>query len=182
LRDAADVTVLVDEAYHEYVDEPAYASLVPLALEEPRVIVARTFSKAFGMAGLRLGYAVGQPETLARMKPHLIPNPVNQLVGKAATVALGLPAHIADERKRNAEARHWTTTWFTKAGYSVTPSAANFLMVDVRRDAKAFREACRARGVEVGRPFPPLITQSRISIGTMDEMKRASEVFREVLA
>ena len=112
------------------------------------------------------------------MKPHLVSNNVNQLVGKAATVALALPRHIEQERTRNAEVRRWATTFFTKAGYAVTPSAANFLMVDVRRDAKVFREECRTRGVQVGRPFPPLITQSRISIGTMDEMKRASEVFQ----
>jgi len=182
LREAPQVTVLVDEAYHEYVDDPAYASLVPLALEEPRVVVSRTLSKAFGMAGLRLGYAVGHPKTLERMKPHLVPNNVNQLVGKAATVALGMTRHIEQERQRNAEARHWTTAYFTRAGYSVAPSAANFLMVDVRRDAKTFREQCKSRGVQVGRPFPPLLTHTRISIGTMDEMKQASEVFREVLA
>ena len=182
LREAPRVTVLVDEAYHEYVDDPAYASLVPLALEEPRVIVSRTFSKAFGMAGLRLGYAVGHPETLARMKPHLVSNNVNQLVGKAATTALGMPRHIEQEQQRNAEVRRWAMAYFTKAGYSVAPSAANFFMVDVRRDAKAFREQCKSRGVHVGRPFPPLLTHTRISIGTMDEMKQASEVFREVLA
>jgi histidinol-phosphate aminotransferase len=182
LRAAPQVTILVDEAYHEYVDDPGYASLVPLALEDPRVIVSRTMSKAFGMAGLRLGYAIGNPKTLERMKPHMVGNNVNQLVGKAATVALGLTAHIEQERKRNAEVRRWTTGWFTKAGFAVAPSAANFLMVDIRRDAKAFRETCRERGVEVGRPFPPLLTHSRISIGTAEEMQRASEVFRAVLA
>jgi histidinol-phosphate aminotransferase len=182
LRAAPQVTILVDEAYHEYVDDPGYASLVPLALQDPRVIVSRTMSKAFGMAGLRLGFAIGDPKTLERMKPHLVPNNVNQLVGKAAIVALGLTSHIAQEQKRNDEVRRWTTSAFTRAGFSVAPSAANFLMVDIRRDAKAFRETCRLRGVEVGRPFPPLLTHSRISFGTMDEMQRAMEIFREVLA
>lgn len=182
LRAAPQVTVLVDEAYHEYVDDPAYASLVPLALEEPRVIVSRTMSKAFGMAGLRLGYAVGHPKTLERMKPHLVANNVNQLVGRAATVALGLGAHIERERMRNADVRRYATGFFAGLGYAVAPSAANFIMVDIRRDTKAFRETCRARGVQVGRPFPPLETQTRISMGTMDEMKAASEVFRAVLA
>jgi histidinol-phosphate aminotransferase len=153
----------------------SYASLVPLALAEPRVVVSRTFSKAFGMAGLRLGYAVGQPKTLERMRPHLVSNNVNQLVGKAATAALAIPGYAEKERKRNAEARSYATAFFANAGYTVTPSAANFLMVDVRRDARAFRETCRARGIEVGRPFPPLNTHSRISIGTMDEMRQASE-------
>lgn len=182
LRAAPQVTILVDEAYHEYVDDPGYASLVPMALQDPRVIVSRTMSKAFGMAGLRLGFAIGDPKTLERMKPHLVPNNVNQLVGKAGTVALGLTSHIAQEKKRNDEVRRWTTSAFTTAGFTVVPSAANFMMVDIRRDARAFRETCRQRGVEVGRPFPPLLTHSRISFGTMDEMQRAMEVFREVLA
>ena len=182
LRAAPQVTILVDEAYHEYVDDPGYASLVPLALEDPRVIVSRTMSKAFGMAGLRMGFAIGNPKTLERMKPHLVPNNVNQLVGKAATVALGLTSHIEQEKNRNAEVRRWTTSAFAKAGFAVAPSAANFMMVDIRRDAKAFRETCRERGVEVGRPFPPLLNHSRISFGTMEEMQRAMEVFREVLA
>lgn len=181
LRAAPQVTVLVDEAYHEYVDDPAYASLVPLALEEPRVIVSRTFSKAFGMAGLRLGFAIGRPETLARIRPHLVSNNVNQLVGKAAATALGVPGHIERERRRNTEARRYTSDFFSGMGYQVAPSAANFVMVDVRRDARAFREACRARGVAVGRPFPPLTTHARISIGTMDEMRAAAVVFREIL-
>ncbi len=181
LRLAPQVIILVDEAYHEYVDDPGYASLAPLALEEPRVIVSRTFSKAFGMAGLRLGFAVGRPDTLARMKPHLVSNNVNQLVGKAAATALGVPGHIERERRRNTEARRYASDFFAGLGFEVTPSAANFVMVDVRRDARTFREACRARGVAVGRPFPPLTTHARISIGTIDEMRAASAVFREVL-
>ena len=83
------------------------------------------------------------------MKPHLVSNHVNQLVGKAATVALGLPDHIERERKRNAEVRRYATDFFTKAGYAVTPSAANFLMVDVRRTPRRSarpvgRAACRS--------------------------------------
>lgn len=173
--------VLVDEAYHEYVDDPGYSTMIPFALAERRVIVSRTFSKAFGMAGLRLGFAIARPETLERMRPHLVSNNVNQLVGAAAVASLGLQGYTERERRRNSEARALTRDFFVSAGYTVAPSQANFLMVDIRRDSKEFREACRARGVAVGRPFPPLTTHARISIGTDAEMRRALPVFREVL-
>lgn len=181
LRRSPDVVVLVDEAYHEYVNDPGYASMIPLALAEPRVVVARTFSKAFGMAGLRLGYAVGRPETLRRMRPHLVANNVNQLVGGAAIGALGVAGFVDRERQRNLDARRFTEQFFREAGYQVTPSEANFMMVDIRRELAPFREACRTRGVMVGRPFPPLTRQVRVSIGTMEEMRQACRVFGEVL-
>jgi len=181
LRTAPQVTVLVDEAYHEYVDDSNYSTMVPFALAERRVIVSRTFSKAYGMAGLRLGYAIARPETLERMEPHLVSNNVNQLVGAAAVASLKLPGFAERERRRNTEARKFTQDFFASAGFTVAPSQANFLMVDIRRDSQEFRETCRAKGVMVGRPFPPLTTHARISIGTIEEMRQAVAVFRQVL-
>ncbi len=93
LRMSSDVIILVDEAYHEYVDDPAYESMIPLALREPRVVVARTFSKVYGMAGLRVGYAVGAPTTLARMAINVLPNNVNVLAGAAGSASLESKGH-----------------------------------------------------------------------------------------
>jgi len=76
--------VLVDEAYHEYVEDPSYASAVPIAMDNPRMFVSRTFSKVFGMAGMRVGYAVGRPETLARLRGWMLGSNVNQLALAAA--------------------------------------------------------------------------------------------------
>ncbi len=176
-----EAVILVDEAYHEYVEDPGYASMVPLALKDPRVIVARTFSKIHGMAGLRCGMMVGHPDTLRRMRPHLGPNNVNALVAVAATASLALPRHLEAERQRNTAARAYLTGFFTSRGYAVTPSEANFLMVDLGRPMEDFRAACRSRGVLVGRPFPPLTTRVRISVGTMVEVRAAGAVFAEVL-
>jgi len=181
LRSSPDSIILVDEAYHEYVDDPSYATMMPLALEEPRVIVSRTFSKVHGMAGLRLGFAVGKPQTLNRLRPHLVQNTVNVLVAAAATASLSAPGHIEREVARNAEGRSFTRGFFEKAGFTVIPSATNFMMVDIRRDTRQFREACRQQGVAVGRPFPPLMNYTRISVGTMDEMRAATAVFARVL-
>jgi histidinol-phosphate aminotransferase len=182
LRESPETTILIDEAYHEYVEDPAYATALPLALEHPRVIVARTFSKAYGIAGLRIGYAIAHRETLDRMAPHMLGVAINVLGSGAARAALTDHAGVERERRLNAEARDFTRRWFESAGYRVADSRTNFLMVRIRRDAKQFQEACRAQDVLVGRPFPPLIDHARISIGTMDEMRAAVDVFRRVLA
>ena len=181
-RGSPRTVVLVDEAYHEYVDDPSYATVIPLALSNPRVVVARTFSKVFGMAGLRVGYAIGQPATLGRMSPWLLGSNVTQLSLIAAAATVSNPAHIALEQRRNRETRAAATAFFKKAGYTVPDGQANFMMVDIHRDVKAFKAECLRHKIAIGRQFPALPTHARISIGTMAEMKKAFEVFRTTLA
>ncbi len=182
LRESPTAMVLIDEAYHEYVEHPAYASAIPLALENPRVIVSRTFSKVHGLAGLRVGYAIGHSQTLAAMGKYRLDLAVNVLGAAAARAALAAAReNVPAERKLNHEAREFTRSWFERAGYTVAPSEANFLMADIRRDAAGFQQACRTQNVQVGRPFPPLNSHARVSIGTMDEMRAATEVFARVL-
>jgi histidinol-phosphate aminotransferase len=182
LRATPDCTILVDEAYHDYVDDPRYATAVPVALENPRVVVARTFSKVHGMAGLRVGYALGHRDTIAKLAPHTLDLGVNAIGAAGALASLGAVDHIDRQRALNREAREFTRRFFVDAGYAPSESQSNFVMVDVRRDAKTFREACEAQGVRIGRLFPPLLTHARVTIGTMDEMRRATDVFRRILA
>jgi histidinol-phosphate aminotransferase len=181
-RVSPETIVVIDEAYHEYVEEPTYASAIPLALADPRVVVTRTFSKVYGMAGLRVGWAIGAAETLAAMRRHRLGNSVNVLGSAAALASLADGAFATAQRRLNREAREFTRRAFVDAGHQVTPSECNFLMVDIRRDAREFQKACQVRGVLVGRPFPPLLTRARISIGTLAEMRRAADVFRDVLS
>lgn len=169
-------TVLVDEAYFEYVDDPSYESMAPLAITNPRVIVTRTFSKVFGLAGLRIGYAIAHPDAIARLEACRLANSVNVLGAAAATASLGLRDHVAREQERNRTARAFTVEAFNELGFRCQPSQTNFVMVDIRRDAKAFQSTCLERGVAVGRPFPPLNTHLRLSIGTLDEMHRAMAI------
>jgi histidinol-phosphate aminotransferase len=182
LADSPDTTILIDEAYHEYVEDPSYATALPLALETPRVIVSRTFSKVYGLAGLRVGYAIARPETVKAMARHQLDVAINVLGASAARAALADRDLVARERQLNHEAREFTRRFFESAGYPVAPSQANFLMADIRRDSKEFQGACEKQGVLVGRPFPPLTTHARVSIGTMDEMRAAVQVFKRVLA
>ena len=180
-RVSPETVILVDEAYHEYVDEPGYRTAIPIALEEPRVIVCRTFSKIYGMAGLRLGYAVARKETLDRLAPYQLSNNVNALVAAAGVATLDDDERVVREQRLNREARDFTRKAFADMGYPSVESHTNFVMVPIRRDAKAFQDECRSHGILVGRLFPPLVDHARISIGTMDEMRQAVDVFRRVL-
>jgi histidinol-phosphate aminotransferase len=181
-KSSPQTIVLVDEAYHEYVEDPSYSTAVPLALDNPRMFVTRTFSKVFGMAGMRVGYAVGRPETIARMKGWMLGSNISQLSLAAAKVTVGDIARIGEEKKKNHDAKVFTAKAFTSMGYEVVPSDANFMMVDIKRDVKSFKADCIKKGVAVGRPFPPLNTHLRVSVGTMAEMQKAVEVFRSTLA
>lgn len=182
LRASPDTTILVDEAYHEYVADPSYTTMIPLAIANPRVVVTRTFSKVFGMAGLRLGYAIGQPDTVKKMQAWLLGASVNQVAIAAAMATIEDKAHIADEIRKNAAARDFTRKFFENAGYTVHSTDANFLMVDIHRDAKAFKLEVAKHKVAIGRQFPSLPTHTRVSIGTMPEMKKAVAAFEKVLA
>jgi histidinol-phosphate aminotransferase len=176
-----ETTILIDEAYHEYVAAPGYATSVPIAIANPRVFVLRTFSKVFGMAGLRVGYAIGQKATLDKMRPWMLGSNVNALALAAATMTIGDSQHIVAEVKRNADARDYTKKFFKDAGFAVAGAEGNFLMVNVRRDIRALKAELIKRNIAVGRPFPPLTTHLRISIGTMPEMKKALEVLHSTL-
>ena len=181
VRTSPDTMILIDEAYHDYVTDPSYRTMIPLAAREKRVIVARTFSKAYGMAGLRIGYAIGSPDairTLAGWNAGSM-----SLIGiAAATRSIRDPARLTAEARRNTEVRQYTIDWFRRHGFTATDSQCNFIFVNVKRPAKAFRDACRQLGVIVARDFPPFEqTHVRISIGTAEEMRRATQVFGTVL-
>ena len=181
-KSSPGTVVLIDEAYHEYVTDPSYATAIPLALQTPDVLVARTFSKAFGMAGMRIGYAIGQAETIKRLAAYKMPYNVSVFGVAAALAAIADPAHIEAERKRNTSVRSFTVQALADVGCTSTASEGNFLFVNINRPAQQFREACAKQGVSVGRDFQPFEkTHARISIGTMEEMRKAVAVFRTAL-
>lgn len=183
LRRSPETRILVDEAYIDYVTASSHESMIQMALEDPRVIVARTFSKAYGMAGLRVGYAIAHRDTIKELAAWHMGNSISALSLAGAIAAIGQdPSFIEKERKRNQLVREFTTDFFARSGRPVTDSQTNFLFVDVRMPIEEFREACKKRGVRVGRPFPPLWTHARVSLGTMEEMKRATRVFGEVFS
>ena len=174
--------ILVDEAYIDYATDPSVASAIAESLTYPGVFLARTFSKAYGMAGLRLGYAAGQTETLDKLSRAWGLGEVSLLTASAAIASLNDPDHMEWEREENRKVREFTINELGKMGFESAESQTNFLFVDIGRSAAEFRDACLALGVLVGRDFPPMEkTHARISLGTMEEMQRALEVFRQVL-
>src|SRR5436190_7858802 len=176
--------ILIDEAYSDYASDPGFSTAFPLALTTPGVVVARTFSKAYGMAGVRIGYAVGDAATIKKMSAYRMPYNVNTFGVAAAVASLKDPQHIKDESARNKGVREFTIKALADMGYTSTDSQTNFIFTDIGKTmtAAAFREGCVAKGVMVGRDFPPLEKQwARISLGTMEEMQKATEVFRSVL-
>lgn len=177
-----ETAILIDEAYLDYAYDPGVRTARELGQELPGVFITRSLSKAHGMAGLRVGYAIGQAETLQRISQAWHLGSMNTLSAVAAIASLEDKAHIADEAAENARVRSFVLSAFREMGFDVPQPHANFVLVDLGRPAAWFRAQCLERRVAVGRDFPPLEqTHSRISLGTMEEMERAVGVFREIL-
>jgi histidinol-phosphate aminotransferase len=175
--------ILIDEAYIDYVHDPNVKTAAPLAKELPGVFIARSFSKAHGMAGLRLGYAIGQPDTVQPIARGWQLGSVNTLTAAAGIASLKDTQHIAEEVAENARIRTFTMKAFKDMGYEMVDSHANCIFVDLKGGAPEFRDACLRAKIQVGRDFPPYEkTHTRITLGTMDEMQKAVAVFRQVLS
>ena len=174
----------IDEAYVDYVIDLPIPTAASYTLQYPDVFITRTFSKAYGMAGLRLGYAFGQPGTLKKLSDAWGLGSVNALTAAAAIAALNDTVHWEAERRENAQVREYTLNAFKAMGYDAPQSNTNFIFVNIRRPLTWFREACAKYKVKVGvLDFPPMEkTHCRISIGTWDEMHRAMEIFKRVLS
>ncbi|MGD9904924.1 MAG: histidinol-phosphate transaminase [Vicinamibacterales bacterium] len=174
--------ILLDEAYMDYTHDPGVKTAAPLTKELPGVFVARTYSKAHGMAGLRLGYAIGQPDTVRAISQAWGLGSINTLTASAGIASLRDTKHMDEERAENARVRDFTLQAFRDMGFEGTNAHTNCVFIDIKRPAKEFRDACAAQKVRVGRDFPPFEkSHTRISLGTMAEMKQAVAVFRQVL-
>jgi histidinol-phosphate aminotransferase len=174
--------ILVDEAYFHYADSPDYESVIPLVKDHPNLIVARTFSKIYGMAGLRCGYCVAQPETIKRMHPYQMWDSVNVMALAAASASIDDVDQVTNGRKLNSEAKSFTTSELNKMGYAQIPSQANFIMFDVKRPVVPLIKALKERNVQVGRLFPALPNHMRLTIGKKSEMESFLAAFRQVVA
>jgi histidinol-phosphate aminotransferase len=175
------IPVLIDEAYHHFVEDPDYATSVPYVLEGRPVIIARTFSKIAALAGLRLGYAVAPASLIDRMRRHLGTMHINVLARYAGVAALKDTAALTATRTTILDLRKKTTAELTDLGYKVIPSETNFFMVDIRRPVGPVIQDFRRRQILVGRPFPPMLQHLRVSVGTDDEMQRFLAAFKQVV-
>src|SRR5437016_1290508 len=177
-----ETMILVDEAYFHYADSRDYESMIPLVKDHPHLIVARTFSKIYGMAGLRCGYCVAQPETIKRMHPYQMWDSVNIMALAAATASLDDPDRVPNGQRLNREAKAFTTSELDKMGYKQIPSQANFIMFDCKRPVTPLIQAMKQRKVHVGRLFPTLPNYMRLTIGKKTEMESFVSAFKQVTA
>jgi histidinol-phosphate aminotransferase len=172
--------ILMDEAYFHYADSPDYESVIPMVKDHPNLIVARTFSKIYGMAGLRCGYCVAQRETIERIRPHQMWDSVNCMALAAAVASLNDPDQVTNGKRLNSEAKTFVTAEIEKMGYKQIPSQANFVMFDVKRPVVPLIKALKERNVQVGRLFPALPNHMRLTIGKKSEMEVFLSTFRQV--
>ncbi len=173
-----DAVVLLDEAYIHLSKNAVPASA--LVADGKDVIILRTFSKLYGMAGLRAGAALGRPDLLAKLRNFGAGAlPVTGMVGAIASLkAKGL---VEERREVIADIREQTAGWLVKKGYPVLPSEANMLMVDVRRPGRKVFDLLLEEKVVIGRSWPSMPNHVRITIGTRDEMAKFRAAFERVM-
>lgn len=174
-------TILVDEAYHHFVEDPRYRTSCELIAKTPNLVVARTFSKVYGMAGLRLGYAVGPEAKIAEMSKYAAFSNANAAVCAAAAACLADPDLVPRQRKLLNDTRRWLVSELHKDGRRTMPSETNFLMVDVGGDVTPVIQAFRERKILVGRKFASLPSWLRVSIGTRDQMEAFHAALKDIV-
>lgn len=181
IRVSKTTPVFVDEAYIDYMDKPEQATMMSLAKEGHNVIIARTFSKLYGFAGLRIGYVVAQPDVVKQL--NMYANPIAGI--STTTVHAALAAYketefLEEALKKTMESKQYLYDVLSKEGYAFVPSVTNFVIFPVKMPAERFVEEMMKRGVGV-RPWTFAGQEwCRVSIGKMEEMKTFAEAFKQI--
>jgi histidinol-phosphate aminotransferase len=176
-----NVVLVLDEAYFEFLDEPV--DFLPLIRSEqkPNIILLRTFSKIYGLAGLRLGYGIAHPAFIAALEKIRQPFNINSMAQEAGLAALDDTAHVRKTRQNNARGRALLESGFAKMGLEFVPSSANFVLVRVGRGQEVF-EKLQREGIIVrpmgGYRLPEWV---RISVGTPAENRRCLATLKKIM-
>jgi histidinol-phosphate aminotransferase len=179
IREAPEsVLFAVDEAYYEYVEDPGYWSAARWVAERPNVVVTRTFSKIYAMAGLRLGYGLAEESTALRLREFMSADNANGVAVAAAKASLEDDDLVATSRKVNSAARAIAISCLDDLDIEHLPSHANFLMHRVDGELKTYIQRMKEVGIRVGRPFPPMLGFNRLSLGLPAEMERWAATLR----
>ena len=178
-----NTVLLVDEAYYHFAETPDYGTALDAVRAGKNVIVARTFSKIYGMAGLRVGFIAGRADLIEKMAPFRN-NVISIVSARAVTAALDHANTIVPPRRASiSKTRGELCSWLKSSGTPFIQPHANFMMIDVSpRDCRYYIPRFAEKGVAVGRPFPPLEKMLRVSIGTDADMAKFKEVFRSLRA
>ncbi len=174
-----DIPVLIDEAYHHFVEDKGYRTAVPYVRQGRRVLVTRTFSKIYGMAGMRLGYGIAPADMIEEMRAYSTGS-VSALAKWGGVAALEDVESEAWVRETNNRLRDRTMGILAEQGFEVIPSETNFFMVRTGRPAAEVRAAFRKKDILVGRDFPPMLDYLRVSIGAEEDMERFLAGWKEI--
>lgn len=175
--------LILDEAYFEYIERPDFPNALPWVLEGRNVILLRTFSKIYALAGLRIGYGIARPELIGYLEQVRQPFNVNSVAQAGAIASLEDAEHVTRSRKLNSEGKQYFYKEFDRLGLPYAPSEANFVWVDLKKDSReAFKELLK-RGVIIrtGDIFG-MPTHARVTIGTSEENTRFISALEEVLS
>lgn len=170
--------VMVDEAYIHFCDAPSVINLVKAGKD---VIVLRTFSKTYGMAGLRCGFAIARPDLMEKITDRSGWNfmPVTAVV--AASASIKDPSLIPERKRINASIRQETFQWLASNAFSYTPSESNCFLLETKRPGKEVIDAMAKQNVFIGRIWPIMPTWVRITVGTRDEMQQFQAAYQKVM-
>lgn len=170
--------VMVDEAYIHFTDAPSAIELVKTGKD---VIVLRTFSKLYGMAGLRCGFAIARPDLLDRIHNYGGFNFMPVTAVAAASASLSDATLVATRKRINEQIRTATFQWLDRNGYTYIPSVSNCFLLDTKRPAKEVIAAMAQQNVVIGRVWPAMPTYTRITVGTSAEMEQFQAAFQKVM-
>ena len=170
--------VMVDEAYLHFCDEPSALDLVKA---DKDVVVLRTFSKIYGMAGIRCGFAIARPDILKEIDRFGGDNPMSVTAGAAAIASLRDQSVLSERKQQNAKTRNATFAWLDSNGYKYIPSEANCFLLDTGRQGRDVIAAMAKQNVYIGRVWPIYPTSVRITIGTPDEMEQFQSAYAKVM-
>ena len=179
-RVSKKVPVFVDEAYIDYLPDPEAATVVDLVKSGHNIIVARTFSKLYGFAGLRIGYAITTPELLKQLELYNCDGALSSLSVKAAIATFDDKEYLKAALEKTMASKDYLYSVLKAEGYEYIPSSANFVMFPIKMDGRRFNEEMFKRSVSIRNWKFNKKDWCRVSIGTMDEMKTFAEAFKEI--
>jgi histidinol-phosphate aminotransferase len=172
--------VFSDEAYYDYITEPNYPSMVELVKKGHDVVVSRTLSKVYGLAGIRVGYLIAKPELAKKLADRVVAN-TNIMAIEAGKAALADQDFYRFSLQKNAEAKAMIIATLDELKLPYLESHANFVFFQAGRDIAELGKTMAQKGIIVGRPFPPLNDWCRVSTGTLEEIALFNQVLKEVL-
>ncbi|HEY2712152.1 MAG TPA: aminotransferase class I/II-fold pyridoxal phosphate-dependent enzyme [Chthoniobacterales bacterium] len=175
-----ETMILVDEAYYHYAESSDYESVIPLVRDRSNLIVARTFSKIYGMAGLRCGYCIGHSVAIERLRARQPWDSINIMAIVGAGAGLDDPGEVDLGRRRNKETREFTIAELERIGFKTIPSQTNFIMLDAQRPVVPLIATLKSHSVEVGRLFRAMPNHLRVTIGKKAEMETFLSAFRQI--